>query len=180
MNNNNFLIGEELCKECGLCCKGIFHTFAYLYTDKDMLIVKKANIPIKFNNEKNSNTFTLPCPAFNDLCSLYPERPSVCSAHRCNLLQSVIDNDISLDDALNKVSDMKNILNNILPMLKRHTGNHTSNNPEYLISKILDKLENKSAKNNFKKENKTLFMKYGIFYFLKDKYFYKKSTTLEK
>jgi len=177
LNKNDPLDPETLCKECGLCCEGVFHTFAYLYNDEDISIAKKANIPIEFNTDAKSNVFTLGCPAFNGLCSIYPERPSVCSKHKCNLLKSVINHDIILNNALKKVSEIKNILNVILPILKKYTGNHTSNKPEYLLSKILDNLENQSTRDNFKKENKTLFMKYGIFYFIKEKYFYKSSTT---
>ena len=180
MNKNNPQDSETLCKECGLCCEGVFHTFAYLYTDNDISIVKMANIPMEFNTEVNSNTFILQCPAFNGLCSIYPERPSVCSSHQCNLLKSVIRNDIILDDALIKVSQVKKILNNILPILKSHANNHISSQPEYLINNILDKMETTSMRDKFKQDNKKLFMEYGIFYFLKNKYFYKVSTTLEK
>ena len=177
MNTNKLLDGESLCKECGLCCEGVFHTFAYLYNNDDISIAKKANIPIEFNTDADSNVFTLSCPAFNGLCSIYPERPSVCSKYKCNLLKSVINHDIILEDALNKVSKIKNVLNDILPILKKYIGNHISNKPDYLLSKILDNLEDQSTRDNFKQENKILFIKYGIFYFLKNKYFYKNSTT---
>lgn len=180
MNETDLSKGEELCKECGLCCQGVFHTFAYLFTDDDLKHAKNAKIPIKFNNEVNENTFTLPCPSFDSSCSIYNNRPSVCGGHKCDLLKSLISDNIALDDALNKVSGMKSILNYILPILKNYTGNSTSNKPEYLMNKILNNLETESAKNNFKQENKILFMKYGIFYFLKDKYFYKCSTDSKK
>ncbi len=174
MNQKNLLKGEELCKECGLCCRGIFHTYAYLYTDDDIRIAKKENIPIIFNNEINHNAFTLPCPVFNGLCSIYSERPSVCGAHKCDLLESVLCDDITIEASLHVVKKMQDILNDILPELKDLTRNTASNNPVKLMNNAYDSLGDESSVNKFKKKHATLLIKYGVFNFLRHKYFYKK------
>ena len=44
----NSLNNEELCKSCGLCCQGVFHSYAYIYNDKDMLFVKDIQAKITY------------------------------------------------------------------------------------------------------------------------------------
>lgn len=144
-----------------------------------MRIVNEADIPTQFEDTINSTAFALPCSAFNGLCSIYPERPSACSIYTCNLLESIQHNEIALEDALDIVLEIKNILNDILPILKNYTNEHTSNKPQYLIETILNNFKDELEKDEFKVKNKLLFMKCGIFYFLEDKYFQKHSSILK-
>ncbi len=171
---NDLIKGETLCKECGLCCEGIFHTVVYLKTDNDLRIVEKSNIPFEFNKKINCPTFKLPCPVFNGVCTIYPERLSVCQNHQCDLLQSVLNDEIALVDAQSIVTEMKNILNNILPKLKSYTKDNTSNKPQYLMNKLFDTLKGETSRKKFKQENRMLLLMYGIFNRLEQKYFYKK------
>ena len=39
---------EELCKGCGLCCQGIFHSYAYIYNDKDKQFAKDIHADIVY------------------------------------------------------------------------------------------------------------------------------------
>ncbi len=169
MHLNTLLKGEELCKECGLCCEGVFHTFAYLQNQNDILLAKKANIAVYHEEKKNLDYFSLPCPAFNGSCSVFPNRPSVCSEHKCKLLHRVHQEEISLDRALKVVFKMKETVENLIPSLKALSGTNELNNPKYLMDKILYNAEDPKK---LKEENKKLFMLYGVFSFLKERYFY--------
>jgi Fe-S-cluster containining protein len=173
MNPDNKLAGEKLCKKCRLCCEGVFHEFADLETDDDFRIAKKANIPIELYKATNKYVFTLPCPAFNGLCSIYPERPSVCSGHMCDLLKSVICGNMAIEDALNLVKKMQDVFNHILQELRGLDKNNASNNPAWLMGAVLENLGDESSVDKFKKEHTALLIQYGVFNFLTHKYFYK-------
>ncbi len=173
MNEQNILSGETLCKECGLCCQGIFHVYVCLLDD-EVSIVEKTDINIQFEKEEKYSFFTLPCSVFDGHCSIYyQERPSTCSKHRCELLESIIQEEIKIQDALIIVEKMKFLLDEFLPELKHICDNNKINYPPQLMDIILDSLEEGKTKEEFKKENKKLFMKVATFEFLKNKYFYK-------
>ena len=161
-----------------VCCEGVFHTYAHLYTDEDLHITTISNIPIVYNDKIKDKTFSLPCPSFEGCCSIYTNKPSACSIYTCDLIESLTQNHITLDEALHKVSEIKSVLNKILPILKNHAINTNSNKPQYLIENILNHLDNDSQRDAFKKENRSLFMQCATFYFLEDKYFNKKSVLL--
>lgn len=178
MNQDNIIEGEALCKECGLCCKGIFHPYAILYTEQDISIAKNANIPIRFDKDDNRHVFALPCPVFDGKCSIYPDRPSVCPKHKCGLLEGVIHGTKTLENAQEKVESIKNILILLLPKLKRISHDIENSYPRDLIKKIFENLKDKQAREEFKQTHKKMLVEYGIFCILEEKYFYKKSGLL--
>lgn len=171
--DENILNGETLCKECGLCCEGVFHTYAHLHNKNDIFIAKKANIIIKHNEVANIDFFSLPCSGFNKICTIYPERPSVCGKHKCELLKNLIDKQCTLGDALNTVDKLKNILIPLLPTLQELAKNDQTNNPKALMESIDPHINNKE----FKKSHTKLFIDFGIFCFLVEKYFYTDTNT---
>lgn len=176
MNLENVLNSEALCKECGLCCQDVFHTYVSLSND-EVCIIEKTNINVQFNKEKKISFFTLPCPAFNGHCTIYQKRPSVCSKYQCDLLKSIIREEISLKDALKIVNKIKSHLGELLPELHAFSHKDKGNNPPHLMKMIFDNLEEDQTKEQFKKENKKLMMNFAIYNLLKDKYFYKKENT---
>ncbi len=172
MNEKNILNGEALCQECGLCCQGVFHSYVRLLDD-EVCIIEKTNINVQFDKEEKFSFFTLACLAFDGHCSIYQERPSTCSKHRCELLQSVIQEEIEIQDALMIVDKMKFLLDEFLPELKHLCDNKKTNFPPQLMDIIFDSFEEGKTKEEFKKDHKKLFMKIAVFGFLKNKYFYK-------
>lgn len=172
MNKNNILEGEVLCKECGLCCQGVFHKIAYLYNKNDIYIAKKENLLAKYDTKSKKNYFPLPCPVFNGLCSIYPERPSVCSEHKCDLLNDVINEESTLEDALRVVVKMKSILTNLLPDLHKHAQNNQIHNPKVLMESIQVHLKDNQSKEDFKKNHKKILIDFGVFCFLAERHFY--------
>lgn len=163
---------EKLCTNCGLCCQDVFHQFVYLETDKEVEMLKKSNFSLQYIKTKKQYRFSLPCPAFTGTCSIYSERPLICREHECDLLQSVASSQISLDDAQDIIKKTQTLINEIVPELSRLAKNKASKSPIVLMRKILNGFQDNHAKNIFMEENKGLFLKYGIFNYLKHKYFY--------
>lgn len=88
-------------------------------------------------------------------------------------MSAVINDESILQDALSKVFKIKDTLNDLLPKLKKFSKLENINNPKYLMEIILFNFNHKESEIKFKKENKKLFLNYGIFSFLKEQYFYK-------
>ena len=171
---------EALCTECGLCCTDVFHIVAYLEADDDIALLKKAGFSIIFDAVEKKYKFYFPCPAHNGVCSIYSDRPSVCRWHKCDLLRGLNDGTVKIEDALRAVHEIKALIEEILPELKTCVENNASNSPAVLMGEISKKLQNDQSKEKFKKDNAALLLKYGIFNFLKRKYFYKEDSSFIK
>lgn len=174
MKDNDINIdGELLCKECGLCCEGVFHSYAYSKCEEDEVIAAKAGIPIVMHQKENTKVFLLPCPVYNNICTIYPDRPSVCINHQCDLLKALLHGSIHHDKAKEIVIKMKKLLNGFLPELKKETNNASTNNPMELIRQMSEGLEDGEDCDHFKRKNKELYLKYGLFLKMRKQYFYK-------
>ena len=172
MNQNDPSKGETLCKECGLCCQGIFHPYANLKNKADKKFANDFHAIIKQYNSLEDEVFLLPCPAFTSLCSVYPNRPSVCQKHQCNLLKSVFSDEIDLEKALDIVNTTKDTVNEILPVLHEYSNDYFYNKPELLMDKIFGKYTTDTERRFFKEKNINLFLKYALFLMYRKKYFY--------
>ena len=165
---------EHLCKTCGLCCQGIFHPYANIYGTEDLDIANRIEAKIvETPGETPPRSFSLPCPAFKGSCSVYPDRPSVCKAHQCDLLASLVTGDTSLEGALTQVDSIKEQLEVILPKLHELSGDKSSNQPEKLLGTVLDNLASTQNRNAFKKEQAELLMRFGVFKRISGSTFYR-------
>ncbi len=163
---------EELCKACGLCCEGIFHSHAYIYSEEDRQFAQEMQVEIFYDDDEKIDAFPLPCPAFDKICTVYPSRPSVCQAHKCNLLNNLNSQKITFDQAMGTVDKMKNILKSLLPELKQIADDSFSNNPIFLRRKIIESFPDKIMSDAFKNKHKKLLMNYSLFIFLRATRFY--------
>jgi len=86
--------GSALCLSCGLCCLGILHGKAILGEDE---VEQAARLGLStFRSSEGKLFFQLPCPCYKDnRCSVYPDRPRVCSNYRCKLLDDYLRGRIS-------------------------------------------------------------------------------------
>ncbi len=157
--------GTKLCLECGLCCTGVFHSKAVIYSLEDRECAKSFDADIFFQD--NTEYFKLPCPIYEGKCPIYPCNPSVCQKHQCDLLKSIHNGEIKLEKASTVVQEMKQIIYNI---------EHDSHFPPC-------KTDNRDISLTFhhfftstsKKERKKfsiLLQKYATFCYLMKKYFY--------
>lgn len=106
-----------LCKSCGLCCSG--HLFAWTNLSAAELDSAQSlglNV-IRYN--PNLRGFTQPCSQWNGTCSIYtsPNYPRSCKTYKCTTLRRLLDEDISLPDALVIVQETLNLIREIEPLL---------------------------------------------------------------
>lgn len=88
---------STLCTSCGLCCSGALHQAAVLDED-EVARARAIGLPV-LNRAKLS--FAMPCPKLKGTCcTIYGNRPRVCSRYRCDLLQRLEDGRMLLEDAV--------------------------------------------------------------------------------
>jgi len=167
MNNKNipFSDGTKLCLECGLCCTGVFHNRALIYTEKDKVCAKEFNADFIFQNEQE--WFKLPCPVYEEKCTIYPKNPSVCQKHECNLLKSINNNEIKLEKAITVVHEMKKIINNIEYDFKSFSFKTDEKEITFLFKQFFASISKEG-----RKDFGNLLKEYATFLHLKKKYFY--------
>ena len=168
----NLLNHEELCKTCGLCCQGVFHSYAYIYNDKDRQFVNDMNADVTFLEEDNLDAFPLPCIAFDTICTSYLNRPTACREHECDLLKNYKNKKITFDKAIDIIVKMQEVLKPLLPLLQEVSNDFVSNNPEFLRKKLLASFPNQALSEEFKNKHQKMLMNYSMFLFFKETYFY--------
>jgi len=101
-NTDNTPEGSILCKACGLCCKGILHTYVGLKTEEVPTAENLGLDVVNLSIETEAYHFILPCHLWKGECSIYNglEKPAACGNYCCKLLWDVQKGDISLDQAL--------------------------------------------------------------------------------
>lgn len=159
--------GLELCLHCGLCCLGYFHRGAVINNEKDFLLAQKMGAYTKVD-KNNQQWFTLPCPKFDGKCSVYPERPSVCESHQCELLKSVKTGKIELEKSKSVCDEMKGIctyLDSSLNTVVSHKGTSCFSDRFEILFTLNDQPD-------IQKKHPKLFLKYAAYMVLKNRYFY--------
>jgi Fe-S-cluster containining protein len=104
---------EDLCKSCGLCCKGVLHDHVGIQDSLEVNILLKNNISITKLPGKDESSFNLPCSAHNGVCSIYKDRPSQCKKYECNLLTKYKGNQLTFDECSTIIIEIKNVLKKI-------------------------------------------------------------------
>lgn len=157
----------QLCLHCGLCCMGYFHDRANINNDFDQLLAQEMGATI-LEDPDSKRYFALPCPKFEGKCSIYPERPSVCENHKCDLLQSLNNGELGLEKAKHISNEMKELcvfLDQALNMLQ----------PEDKIRQFEGRFTILFSSEDIvqiKKKYPHLFLKYALYLRLKEHYFY--------
>lgn len=96
----------NLCLECGLCCNGfLFQSFP---------VTKEEFIPFVDLNPKTKETekglnVSQPCVQWirGKGCNIYDKRPSVCRKYKCKVLLRYEYEDITYEEALEKINHVK-------------------------------------------------------------------------
>ena len=156
---------SELCTSCGLCCYA-FHNFGYVENQEEQQIIEKFG-GIIFTNNKGKLCFKQPCPAFNGICSVYPNHPSSCQEYQCKLLKSMQNNNITPDKAKKIVENTRKevmLIDNSLEIL---LGKRTVTVDHY-IDLFLEKIEENS---NLRNKYQKLLLNIGVYTYLRTKYF---------
>lgn len=94
---------ENICLACGLCCDGTFIGFVAL--EKEEMPKLKQLMEIE---ETHGNSFFLqPCSSYCNGCTIYKDRPTNCDKFNCGLLNSVTQKEITFEDALERIKEVK-------------------------------------------------------------------------
>ncbi len=111
-----------LCKSCGLCCSG--HLFAWVKLRSPELIAIE-NLGVNVAREPQHRGFSQPCPLWNGECTIYdsPHYPRACRTYKCKLLKKVLEETVTLPEALIVVQQAKEIIREVESLLPSSNGN---------------------------------------------------------
>ncbi len=111
-----------LCKSCGLCCSG--HLFAWVRLNAPELDPAQSLGLNVIRNDPRQRGFIQPCPLWNGICTVYAsaDYPRSCKTYKCIVLRRLLDDDISLPDALTVIRDTLNLIREIEPLLPASTA----------------------------------------------------------
>lgn len=96
-----------LCKSCGLCCTG--HLFAWTkLRSAELDNAERLGLKV-LRSIPSQRGFNQPCPLWKGQCTVYasPDYPHFCHTYKCALLKKLLDETITLREALRVVEDAK-------------------------------------------------------------------------
>jgi uncharacterized cysteine cluster protein YcgN (CxxCxxCC family) len=101
-----------LCKSCGLCCSG--HLFAWVKLRTPELEPVQA-LGLNVLRTPQHRGFNQPCPLWNGQCTIYdsPYTPRACKTYQCKLLKKVLDETVTLPEAVNTVQRAKQMIRDV-------------------------------------------------------------------
>jgi len=103
--------GSRLCLACGLCCQGMLHDWAKLAPGE---IEAAERHGLQAFTHQDGPAFRLPCPRHRGgLCTIYEERPAACRGYQCKLLRRYLAGEISTEDSLVRIEQMKRLVADI-------------------------------------------------------------------
>jgi len=108
---------STLCKFCGLCCTGHLFLWARLNAFE---LDRAQNLGLRvIRNDPRQRGFILPCPLWNQHCTIYtsPDCPRVCHSYQCKLLKELLDEKITLQNALPVIEQAKALIKEAAALL---------------------------------------------------------------
>ena len=103
-------VSTALCTQCGLCCTGALHNFAVLDPD-EVDYARSIGMTLRTDGRPG---FALPCPQLSGTCcSIYADRPKVCSRFRCALLKRVEDGSVDAQAATAIVAEARRLFDGV-------------------------------------------------------------------
>lgn len=162
--------GEKLCLSCGLCCTGAFHTMLKIIDNVDKQVALDFGAELMEYDQLLWSR--LPCPVFDEKCTIFPERPLICEKHQCDLLKSLLCQDITFGKALSLVKKMKSLFFRLDQQLNAIVGKEETKEIELRFYRFYKRYEKERDTDEFRKKHAQLTKNYTLFYFLKKKYFY--------
>jgi Fe-S-cluster containining protein len=115
MDNDTVSDASQVCVRCGLCCDGtLFGRVAAAKLDLPADLIQIGLRPAP-GREGGKPEFYLPCPKFEDRCSIYDSRPHICRQFECGLLKSLKSGEIELENALRVAIEARSLRNDLGP-----------------------------------------------------------------
>ncbi len=106
-----------LCKACGLCCSG--HLFSWVRLNASELDdVEELGLKV-IRDDPRQRGFLQPCRMWNGTCAIYTSHayPRSCQKFNCQVLRRLLDEDISLSEALSMIEETLGLIREIESML---------------------------------------------------------------
>lgn len=99
MTDHESFSAHDLCKACGLCCRGGRFTFGALSPGEAPIARSKGLRVIAIDGEESLG---LPCPQHKDgCCSIYHDwRPAVCLNYSCKVIKQHAAGDLDSTEAM--------------------------------------------------------------------------------
>jgi Fe-S-cluster containining protein len=110
---------SDLCRACGFCCDGMLFGGLRL-TEEEARSAERARLPVV--QDESGKALRLPCPAHVGTCTIYDDRPSVCRAYHCQLVNQLDQGDIDLESALLRIARLRGLADAIRPHLGGDVG----------------------------------------------------------
>ncbi|HLO15051.1 MAG TPA: YkgJ family cysteine cluster protein [Anaerolineales bacterium] len=134
MDETNKSQGNILCKSCGLCCTG--HLFIWTKLRSAELDSAQALGLNVFRSDPRQRGFSQPCPLWQGQCTIYtsPHYPHFCRTYKCKLLKEVLNENISLSNALTVIEQAKELIHELEILLPNSPRNN--NFRERLVAQL--------------------------------------------
>ena len=128
---SNAADATTLCKVCGLCCTG--HLFSWVRLKASELTPSEKLGLHVIRNDPRQRGFTQPCPAWNGQCTIYdsPNYPRGCDSYKCKLLRELLNESVSLPDALTVVEKTKASIRKLETQLPK--SSHSSFRDRFIV-----------------------------------------------
>ncbi len=110
-----------LCKSCGLCCTGHLFTWGKLRST-ELKSAQALGLKV-LGSDPNQRGFSQPCSLWDGQCTIYasPDYPHFCGLYKCKLLKELMDESVTLPEALTVVQKAKGMIEDVdrvLPVTK--------------------------------------------------------------
>jgi len=153
---------QQICVMCGSCCDGTLFWHATVQPGE------KGNLPEKieknYRKDGKDESFTLPCPYFNEKCTIYDQKKAkVCSSYRCQLLKDFTDQKISFQDALEVIREAKIMRKEVMEEYHRISGKEKKLYFKELLTELGKEQKNLKKNNELYSAYEMLIARCNIF-----------------
>jgi hypothetical protein len=120
---------QTICVSCGFCCDHTLFEYASLSTGEKV----SGHFEESRFDIDGSDYFKLPCPHFNEKCTIYDkQKPKICSSFKCKLLKNFSSGEIEKSNALSIIKEAKSQRQEIFELYEELLGKTTKSYREVL------------------------------------------------
>lgn len=104
---------STLCRSCGFCCTGVVTDTVVISPTEDVAFLEQYRGEIFATDGGDKHWIEAPCPAHQEVCTVYPIRPRDCRTYECGLLARVNAGETSEESAIGIVHDVQDLLDKL-------------------------------------------------------------------
>ena len=119
MSPMTLLLTDTLCTNCGLCCDGTLFADVELVGQAEVARLEIMGMDVE-DEGRNTGLLSQPCAALRGTrCGIYAHRPKCCRVFECHLLQNAQRGAVSVERAMEHISDARGQIQQVRVMLGR-------------------------------------------------------------